>query len=165
MNTIVTDVVQWAVTAGVGSMAVYVTHKGLLGRFAQYLATHAREVEQGAVKVVEAIVDTPAAKAAELHLKSELDKALGDVKQSTLGEYAAQALLATGKKLVDLSPSEVEAIALHIFTQLPSEWKITKAEIVAALELAQKGAEAVLQVPVIQAATRFAEELKAVQQA
>ncbi|MCL6638045.1 MAG: hypothetical protein K6T26_08860 [Alicyclobacillus sp.] len=165
MQTVVEVLTGGIASVVVGSLSAYVTHKGLLGQFARFVTNHGKQIEQRAVNVVQSLVETPAAKAVEAHVKAELDKAIGDLKQTTLGQYAAQAIAASGKKLSDLTPEQVNALALHISTLLPSEWHITKGEITAALELAQKGADAIAATPVVKAAAQFAAEVAAVQQA
>lgn len=163
MNQFVQDAVTWVVSAGIGSLGAYLTHKGLLGKFAQFAVSHAKQIEQGAVHVAEALVDTPAAKAAELHLKDQLDKALADVQKTTVGEFAAQALAAAGKRLDALTKEQVDAMALHISTMLPADWHVSKQLIVDALDAEQKAADAIAQAPVVKAAAQFAAEVAAVQ--
>ncbi|MCL6453538.1 MAG: hypothetical protein K6T78_07910 [Alicyclobacillus sp.] len=164
MNQILSDVITWVVTAGVGSLAALVTHKGLLGKVGAFVAEHAGQIEHAAVAGAEALVSTPAAKAAEVHLKDQLDKALSDLQQTTVGQLAAQALAAASRRLEQLTPEQVSALALHISTQLPAEWHVGKQMITDALTAAQKAADAIAGAPVVRAAAQFAAEVAAAQQ-
>lgn len=164
MNQVVTDVVTWVVSGGIGSLGAYLTHKGMLGKVGKYLAEHAAEIGKGAATVVGEAISTPAVKAAEIHLKDQLDKALEDVKKTTVGQLAAQALAAGGKRLQDLTKEQIDATALQISTMLPQDWHVSKQFITDALTEAQKAADAIAAAPVVKAAAQFAAEVAAAQQ-
>jgi hypothetical protein len=164
MNQAVADVVTWAVSGGIGSLGAYLTHKGMLGKVGKYLAEHAVEIGKGAATVAEEVISTPAAKVAEVHLKDQLDKALADVKKTTVGQLAAQALAAGGKRLQDLTKEQIDATAIQISTMLPQDWHVSKQFITDALTEAQKAADAIAAAPVVKAAAQFAAEVAAAQQ-
>jgi len=164
MNTVILDGVGAVVSAGVGSLAAYLTHKGLLARFTAFLGAHVVDITRGAETLVTDLVSTQSTKVAEVHLKSELDTALNDVRKTTLGQFAAQGLLAMGKSLANLTPGQVEALTLHISTLVPTDWHVTKAEITGALDAVQKASEAVAQVPYIVSANQFAADIAAAAQ-
>jgi hypothetical protein len=164
MNQVVSDVVTWAVSAGIGSLGVYVTHKGLLGKVAQFIVEHGKQIEHPTVTLVQEALDTPVAKAAEIHLKEQLDKALADVQKTTVGQLAAQALAAGGKRLENLTKEQVDAVAIQIATMLPRDWRVSKQFITDALTEAQKAVDAIAAAPVVEAAARFAAEVAAAQQ-
>jgi len=161
MNTVIVDGIGAVVSAGVGSLAAYLTHKGLLQKVATFLGAHVGEITKGAETLVTDLVSSPAAKVAEVHLQSQLDSALTDIRKTTLGQYAAQGLLAMGKSLSELTPGQVEALTLHISTLVPTEWHVTKMEITQALDAVQKASEVVAQVPYIVSANQFAADIAA----
>lgn len=163
MNQVLSDIVTWAVSGGIGAFGVYVTHKGIIGKTAKFVEAHAGQIEKGAVAVAEEVFSTPAAKAAELHLKSQLDKALADVQKTTVGQLAAQALAATGQRLEDLTKEQIDAMAIQISTMLPQDWHTSKQFITDALTAAQKAADAIAAAPVVKAAAQFAAEVAAAQ--
>jgi hypothetical protein len=164
MNQAVTDVVTWAISGGIGSLGAYLTHKGMLGKVGKYLAEHAAEIGKGTATVVGEAISTPAVKAAEIHLQDQLDKALADVQKTTVGQLAAQALAAGGKRLENLTKEQVDAVAIQIATMLPRDWHVSKQFITDALTEAQKAVDAIAAAPVVEAAARFAAEVAAAQQ-
>lgn len=157
------------------AIAVYALALAAIEKKFQFIkpAVKYAKAHDGVLKTLEqdvaGLIKSPAVAATEAHLKMELDAEMKKVEASTLGKLAAEAVAGIGKmgkSLSQLSPEELNAVAIHIETTAQTlGFNLSKQAITDALNVAEAAATAIPNVPVIATAAKFASEVAAAQTA